>query len=243
MHQLTTETRSLFDQVAAKYVENTILSIMTCGFYSDERAPVVLDGFGFNRSYIDDALENYSNETTVPMFLAWFHMNQKLYPDFTPAFEHACEMYLQGSHYDGEWFAAFEPIFLDEERFYDCTDVSNSFTRINGEDNWVCRYLQIITVDSSSCILEAMDHLDGKGLGHLNTVLRLSFVDTDFLSHDPNGESLPEVRFESLDRMFLDQQKKLAEWTKDGRDEDVQLEVFNTRLFNPPRGGGFSCIS
>lgn len=243
MHQLTTETRSLFERVAEKYVEMTIVASLESPYHGGERDPLVLDSYGYNRTYIDVALETEVYLQTVPMFLAWFEYNRSHLSAYVHFYEHACEMYLQGHIGDGEWFAPFEPIFLDGTAFSEHQAISEDFYDKFGEENWVCRFLHTIVFESTSDILESMGFLDGVGFTHLRDTLRLSFIETNFSSYDPDEETEPELRFQAADKLFESQRELMEMWSSNVKESDQTFDGACTHLVNPPRGGGFSCIS
>lgn len=241
MHQLTTENRTPFERVAARYAQMIFLDRLESPFLMGEREPLVLNGYGYNRSYIDFALEPDENLHAVPMFLAWFEHNREHLPEYIPAFEHACEMYLQGKWYDGEWLAPFESIFIERE-YPAYQDISESFYEKYGRGNWVCRYLHVIVLEDTSDILEAMDRLDGMAFDHLKDMTRFTFIETNLNSYDPYEESDPELKFQAADKLFGHQEEMMTTWGQRD-DDDWRSDAIYTYLVNPYKGGGFTCIS
>ena len=241
MYQLTTENRTPFEQVAARYAQERILDRLESPFLMEERDPLVLDGYGYNRTYIDVALDPSEHLYAVPMFLAWFEYNRERLSDYIPAFDYACEMYLEGKWYDGEWFAPFESIFTEHE-YPAYRDISESFFKNYGEDNWVCRFLHTLVLEDMSDILEAMDRLDGMAFDHLKDMTRLTFIETNFNSYDPYEESDPELKFQAVDKLLGHQERMMTTWGQQ-YDDDWYSDAIYTHLVNPYKGGGFTCIS
>lgn len=240
MHRLTTSETDLFRQVAAKYATDQLL----WGLADEDGLPLVFDGYGYNRTYIDDALEPQSGDFQVAMFLAWYDWTRPHEPGAEDAFRDLCSHYLADRVVPEACYERFEPIFLDEGRYPDFI----SFVRYVDEHYLVpdplMTYMHAITLEDSSLLLEAMCHLDGHAFDHLRDGLRLSYLETDFASHDPVEESVPGFRHESVETVLRAQTALLETWrTKGTYDEDFYANLPFLRLINPYKGGGFSCMN
>lgn len=196
-----------------------------------------MDGYGYNRWNVDEALQEHPYELTALLFLAWFAENGSQYPEFDTLYKELCDVYIEYGDIKYERFDLFAPIFEGNPDYPYFDEVRQ---RYNG-GNLLCLFLTSIVFESVDDILEPAARLFLMGMEHVTEVMRLSFIETDFASFDPHEDQPPEMSFQTFLELMESQEQALESW-KDHEIEDYQAERHVLSLHNPIRGGGFSCM-
>lgn len=236
MHLLSTQKNHI-ERVAHRYMEGEVTDFLTSPYINPEGWPLIMDGYGYNRWNIEEALQEHPYEVTALLFLGWFDENKQAHPEFVPLFEELCDVYIESGKIEYERFDQFAPIF---ERSSDYPYFDEVRTRFSG-GSLLCLYLTAIVFESTDDILEPAAHLFYRGMEHVMDTMRISFIETDFASFDPDEDRPPEMSFQPFQELMASQEKAVQTWKKH-EIEDYLDACQGVYLRNPIRGGGYSCM-